>query len=74
MKIQAACREFFVLHLHAAIERQVVSGYLDSYLDTTASTYTTVLKQVRDAVPDTKSIIVQYLDTDGDVIVEKEFK
>ncbi len=47
---------------------------LESGLESQASTFTQVLSGVKMMAPDTKSVIVEYLDKNGDVIVSKEFK
>ena len=39
-----------------------------------ASVFTSVLSSLKEAVPDAESVIVEYLDQDGNVIVSKEFQ
>lgn len=43
-------------------------------MDSLSSTFEGVLTSLRLVVPDAQSVIVEYLDKDGQVIVSKEYK
>lgn len=47
---------------------------LESSLNSMSDVFTSVLSSLRLAVPDAESVIVEYLDKDGNIIVSKEFK
>ena len=54
-------------------DTSVIKGALDQAMDQMASTFTTILSSMKQVVPDAKSIIVEYLDMNGNVIVSKEY-
>ena len=47
---------------------------LDANLEAAKGTFSSVLSGTKQAAPDTKSLIVEYLDKNGDVITSREFK
>ncbi len=47
---------------------------LESSLNSMSDVFTSVLSSLRLAVPDAESVIVEYLDKNGNIIVSKEFK
>ena len=55
-------------------DTSLVKDALEQSLDSMASVFTSVLSSLKEAVPDAESVIVEYLDQDGNVIVSKEFQ
>ena len=58
----------------SSIPGSELKGTLDEGLEAEKDTFTSSLKEIQDAVPGTESIIVKYLDSNGDEITSREFK
>ena len=52
----------------------LIKPTLEQMMDSLSSTFEGVLSSLRLVVPDAQSVIVEYLDKDGQVIVSKEYK
>lgn len=52
----------------------LIKPTLEQMMDSLSSTFEGVLTSLRLVVPDAQSVIVEYLDKDGQVIVSKEYK
>lgn len=55
-------------------DTDLIKSTLDSSLDASSSTYESVLSLLKLQVPSAESVIVEYLDMDGNVITSKEYK
>ena len=55
-------------------DTSLVKDSLERSLDSMSDTFTYILDSLKLAVPDAESVIVEYLDMEGNVIVSKEFK
>lgn len=55
-------------------DTSVLKGNLESSLDSMSDTFTSILDSLRLVIPDAESVIVEYLDMDGNIILSKEFK
>ena len=55
-------------------EAMLSKEQLDANLEAAKDTFSSVLSGTKQAEPDTKSLIVEYLDKNGDVITSREFK
>ena len=52
----------------------VMKSTLDKAMESTVDTFNTVLKDLKKQVKSAESVIVEYLDKEGEVITSKEFK
>ena len=57
-----------------SIDDAEMAETLNSGLDTMASTFISVLRELQQTVPEAESVIVEYLDKAGNVITSREFK
>lgn len=55
-------------------DTSLVKDSLERSLDSMSDTFTYILDSLKLAVPDAESVIVEYLDMNGNVILSKEFK
>ena len=55
-------------------DTSLIKGSLESALDSMSDVFTSVLDSLRLVVPDAESVIVEYLDMEGNIIASKEFK
>lgn len=55
-------------------DTSVLKDALESAMDGMSDTFTGILSSMRTAVPSAESVIVEYLDMDGKVILSKEYK
>lgn len=55
-------------------DNDTVAAALDSALDSMESTFTGILSSLRTQIPEAESVIVEYLDKDGNLILSREFK
>ncbi len=56
------------------VDNTLVATALESAMEKNASTYTDLLSRLKDAVKSAESVIVEFLDKDGNVIYTKEYK
>ena len=55
------------------LDSEALGEALESSLDTTASTYESLLPSMKLGIPELESIIVEYLDADGNVLASRQF-
>ena len=55
-------------------DTSLVKDSLERSLDSMSDTFTSILDSLKLTVPDAESVIVEYLDMNGNVILSKEFK
>lgn len=55
-------------------DTSVIKEYLDQMLDEGASLFESIVYEMRFEIPSAESVIVEYLDMDGNVITSKEYK
>ncbi len=55
-------------------DTSLIKGSLESALDSMSDVFTSVLDSLRLVIPDAESVIVEYLDMEGNIIASKEFK
>ena len=58
----------------SSADKDSMAAALESALDSMSSTFTSILSALQKEVPEAESVIVEYLDNTGNVIVSKEFK
>lgn len=55
-------------------DTEIIKQALDATMDQQASTFETVLTQLKAEISSAESVIIEYLDKDGGVILSKEYK
>ena len=78
MKLNVAARGNSLLYSYQYTidvgDTSLIKGALEQSMDGMSSMFDSVLSAMKLAVPDAQSIILEFLDKDGNVIVSKEFK
>lgn len=75
LKVEARGNSLVYSYQYDSISNSdALKASLDQAMETMASTFETVLKSLKKEVASAESVIVEYLDKDGEVITSKEFK